>query len=159
MSAAGYRDGVRRPCLPPPTSIALGCGGEEGGVAGQQLQLGRRPIEHASSRSSSRRASSSSSAQVLEHLAAASSCLLRLLRLQRLLRLLRFRLFLTMSEVSRSLGCVGIDGVSRPSFFNLPEGGFTGHRGLPATFCRQPCTRYTSFCLFYFSVVFFESTS
>ena len=80
-------------------------------------------------------------------LAAAPSCLLRLLRLQ---RLLRFRLFLAMPEVSRSLGCVGIDGVSRPSFFKLPEGRFTGHRGLPATVCRQPCTRYTSFCLFYF---------
>ena len=77
----------------------------------------------------------------LSILGAAPSCLLRLLRLQRLLRLLRFRLFLAMPEVSRSLGCVGIDGVSRPSFFNLPEGGFTGHRGLPATVCRQPCTR------------------
>ena len=83
----------------------------------------------------------------LSILAAAPSCLLRLLhllRLQCLQRLLRFRLFLAMSEVSRSLGCVGIDGVSRPSFSTSMKEDSRGIAGCllqSVLHSRQPCTR------------------
>ena len=41
----------------------------------------------------------------------------------------------------------------KAEFFNLPEGGFTGHRGLLQSVAMHSLT---SFCLFYFSVCIFR---